>query len=117
MDKVLKAGAVFIKQWHGAGNTVSFGWKGFLRGLPTGGVPRAPSPRDMYYLERRSVANGESRTAFSMLQTTPKRKQPRLLPNDLLHIQVPIRFGKREVDHQTGELLGVSSQHPRPFHQ
>ncbi len=111
----MRAGAVLPKQWHGASNTVSCALKGFLRGLLTGGVPIAPSPGDTYHLQRRSVANGEPRTAFSKLRTIPKRKQPRLLPIDLPHIQAPIRFVKCEVDRQMGELLEVSSQPPRPF--
>ena len=56
MDKVLRAGVVPAKQWHGAGNTVSFPLKGFLRGLLTGGVPTWPPRRDTYQLDNKSVA-------------------------------------------------------------
>jgi hypothetical protein len=57
MDKDVRVGAVFIKQWHGAGNTVLFALKGFLRRLLTGGVPRPSPPVDIYQLHSKLVAN------------------------------------------------------------
>ena len=56
MDKGVRAGAVPSKQWHGAGNTVSFALKGFLRGLLTGGVPTWAHRVDMYQIDNRYVA-------------------------------------------------------------
>lgn len=113
----MREGAVSIKQWDGAHLDHGLIFNQILGRSSTGGMPTGLWVVDVYHFHARSVANDQTQTNFSKLQTILKRKQHRLLPNNLSHIQVPIRFVKHGVDHQTGELSEVSSQPPRLFRQ
>lgn len=63
MDKGVRVGAGFTKQWHGHGNTDSFVKKNDLRVVPTGGVPTRTTRQDMYQSLSRLVANGRCKRA------------------------------------------------------